>query len=253
MIQCPHCGASRVHTSTSPICEICGRSVFDGDTNSLSPSLPAGIPWEHTEHMNIFKALVATIRECLIKPFQFFKKITESSSLFHALLFGLVTGSIGVLFDVMWQKSFANTWEFLSIQGIDPDFRSTGTNTLLFSPLILLMHIFFLSLYVHGLLVITRAKHTTFRSTVITVSYIQSASVLSIIPSLGNAISPVWALIILIIGISSVHKISKTRTFITIILPFIFIGLFTTFILICALSSSYLVSIFFKEILPFFR
>ena len=242
MIQCPYCGATRVHSSASLLCEFCGKAVSNNTTESVSTSVPVGIPWEHTEHMNIFKALLITIKECLIKPFQFFAKITESSSLFHALLFGLVAGSIGVLFDVMWQKSFADSWEFLSIQGIDHDFSTTSTNTLLFSPLILLMHIFLLSLYVHGLLVITKAKHTTFRSTVIAISYIQSASVLSIIPSLGNAISPVWAFIILIIGISSVHKISKTRTFITLILPFLFIGLFTTFILIGALSSSYLIT-----------
>jgi len=238
-----------VHASTLPTCEVCGESISDDNYSPESTT----IPWEQTAHMNVFKALLTTIGACLTHPFQFFGKITASSSLYHALLFGLVIGSIGILFDVMWQKSIANAWEFLSIEGIDPDFSGISANKLLFAPFILVMHIFLLSLYVHGLLIITKAKHTTFRSTVILVSYIQSASVMSILPSLGNFIAPIWAFVILIIGVSIVHKTTKLRTVITLLLPFIIIGLFTTFIIIGALTGSYLVSIFFKEIFPFFR
>ena len=76
---------------------------------------------------------------------------------------------------------------------------------------------------------------------------------MSILPGLGNVIAPIWAFVILIIGINCIHKTAKLRTVITLLLPFIILGLFTTFVVIGALTGSYIVSVFFKEIFPFFR
>ncbi len=249
MIQCPHCGASRVHASADSRCEVCGAAI----SSIPQPDGSAAIPWEQNGNMNLFKALFTTVGECLTHPFRFFGKINAASSLYHALLFGLVTGSIGILFDVMWQKSMANAWEALLFEGMESGLSNISINKLLFAPFILVMHIFLLSLYVHGLLILTKAKHTTFRSTVILISYIQSASIMSILPGLGNVIAPIWAFVILIIGINCIHKTAKLRTVITLLLPFIILGLFTTFVVIGALTGSYIVSVFFKEIFPFFR
>ncbi len=253
MIQCPTCGTHQVHSGALSSCESCGALLTDTVTVTASPTPAVGIPWENTERENIFKALFNTIWESMMHPSRFFSHITKTSSLFHALLFGLTAGSIGVLFDLSWQNSFTDFWEILALQGIDIDFSQPISTSLVFSPLLLILHIVLLSLFIHFLLVVTRGSHNTFRSTVITVCYIQSAAVLSFIPVFGNVISPIWALVILIIGISSVHNISKTRSGLTLLFPFIFLALFTLFVLLAALFGTIIMSTFLKEILPFFR
>ncbi len=253
MTQCPKCGTQRVHSGTLSSCEMCGSLLPEETGVTASPIRAAGILWEHTEHMNIFKALLYTIWESMMHPSQFFSHITKTSSLFHALLFGLTAGSIGLLFDLSWQNSFADFWDILAIQGIEADFGHSVSQSLIFSPLLLILHIGILSLYIHFLLVVTRGSHNTFKATVIAVCYIQSAAVLSFIPVFGSIISPLWALVILIIGISSVHNISRTRSGLTILFPFIFFTLFTAFFLLAALCGGLILSTFLKEFLPFIR
>lgn len=251
MIQCSQCGHSTLALSSAGTCEICGNLLSNRHSTGRT-----SLPWEQIGSTNLVIALIDTIKESMGAPSRFFKHIGKQSSLFHALLFGLIAGSISVLFDFIWHNSLSDFFQTLALENLGSELNAlsnTPNSALLFTPLIILGGLFGISIYVHLLLKLTRGSHNTFRSTLITVSYTQSVSVLSIIPLLGNVIAPIWAFIILIIGISVVHSISKTRVLITLSLPIIFLCLLVVFILITAMGSTILLSTFLKDFLPFSR
>ena len=253
MIQCPKCSAIRVHEDSSSQCEVCGYSFFDERSDKKSFSTENSIPWENLEALGTFKALFQTIYHCLFKPSRIFCLISEKNSLFHAWLFGLAVGSIGILFDLLWQNGSTNFWNSLTEYGINTDFSNTSGRSLIYSPLTLSLHIFLLGLYVHFLLIITGGRHNTFRATIITACYTQSAAILSIIPFFNNIISLAWALCLLIFGTSCVHKISITRSCLTILLPLILLVIILSFIAIAAMSGGIILSSFLKDFLSIFR
>ena len=253
MIQCPKCGTVRVHKDLSSRCETCGY-LFSSEIPGKKPFTKQNvIPWENLETLGTFKALYQTVHYCLLKPSRIFCLVSHKSSLFYAWLFGLVVGSIGVLFDLVWQNGPINLLNGLSEYGIGTNLGTISSRSLIYSPLTLTLHMFLLGIYVHFLLIITGGRHNTFRSTIITACYTQSAAVLSIIPIFNNFISVIWAICLLIIGTSCVHKISITRSSLTILLPIILLIIILSFIAIAAVSGGIFMGTFLKEFLSIFR
>jgi hypothetical protein len=251
-MQCAKCGAIISNVGALTHCEICGDLFNSTDSIKNTVSGSSEIPWENMENIGIIKALFQTIYTCIVKPSTFFALISTKSSLFHAWLFGLVAGSIGILCDFLWHNHSSDYLDTFAKYGINSA-SSLNASILIFSPLILFLTIALISLYIHFLLILTRGRHNDLKSTVITICYSQSIAVLNIIPFFGNIISPIWGLYIIIAGISCVHKISKIRSSLTILLPVIFFLLFILFIAIIIIGSSILSSTLFKEIIPLFR
>lgn len=253
MIQCPKCGTVRVHKNLSSRCETCGYLFSCEIPEKKSFTKQNIIPWENLETLGTFKALYHTVYHCLLKPSGIFCLVSNKSSLFYAWLFGLVAGSIGILFDLVWQNGSINFLTGLSEYGISANLVNISGRSLIYSPLTLTLHMFLLGLYVHFLLIITGGRHNTLRSTIITSCYTQSAAVLSIIPFFSNFISIIWAICLLIIGTSCVHKISITRSSVTILLPIILMIIMLSFIAIAAVSGGIFMGTFLKEFLSIFR
>lgn len=242
-----------MHNELSTRCEICGQLLVSENTEKITCTKQSIIPWENMEALGTFKALYQTVYHCLLKPSKIFCLVSNKSSLFYAWLFGLVVGSIGILLDLVWQNGSLNFLKDLSEYGISTNLSNMSGHSLIYSPLILTTHMFFLGLYVHTLLIITGGKHNTLRSTIITACYTQSAAVLSIIPFMSSFISVIWALCLLIIGTSCVHKISIARSSLTILLPVILMVIILSFITIAAVSGGIFMGTFFKEFLSIFR
>ncbi len=248
MIQCPKCGTSFPHISSSPFCEICGHPLTTDSSITYKLSNCRRIPWENIEALGLFKALYITTSRCLFKPSQFFSDITEKSSAFQAWLFGLIAGSIGTIFDLLWRNPTANLFSILSEYGIDNDFSYVNVQNLIYSPIIIAVYLTIIALYCHIILAITRSKKQNFSSTFIVVCYTQSIAILNIIPFIGNMIAPFWSIYILIAGISRVHGITKTRACLTILLPFILFALFITLVIATAMGGFLILGTIFKEI-----
>lgn len=251
-MQCVKCGALISSVGALTHCHICGDFLHPSDPMKNQLTKTAGIPWENMEHLGIIRALYLTIYSCLLKPSTFFNYISEKSSLFHALLFGLCTGSIGILFDFFWNYRATNYlhtlthFEFNSASNIN-------ASLLIFSPLIIIITIFAMSLYIHLLLLITNGKHRNFKSTTIALCYSQSIAVLNIVPLIGKIVATFWGLYIIITGISLVHAISKTRSSLTILLPLFLLLSFLIFSIALIIGGSVLSSTLFKEIIPLIR
>ena len=250
MVQCPNCSASTVRMNILKYCEICGYSFRNEATSIKRDMNNNAIQWEVITELGFVKALLKTLSQCLFQSSYFFNKINKQSSTLSAWLFAVVISSIALVFELLWQQS---SFSFFSSLFNINNYRSVDLATLVFYPVALSLNIYILTCYVHILLVLSHGKKQKFAATFIAVCYAQSAAIFNVMPYIGSLISFVWLLLLLIIGISQVHKLSRLRTGITLFFPVLIVMLFFIFILVSIFSSAIIVNGLFKDIMPMFR
>lgn len=217
-MKCNKCGSEQPANTVTNYCTVCGSLM--GATDEII----ADLPWEKSEDLGLFKAFIETTKLVLTKPSIFFRNLTEKTSLFSALMYALLASAIGSLADVVWHTLFLNSSLISSFQ--IPDIAS---KTVALTPLILLFHLLFMSLYIFILLTITGVRKRSLRSIFSGVCYTHAASVLTIVPFLGTLAMPIWSIVITVIMMSRMNKISILRSTLTLFLPALI--LFTIFVI----------------------
>lgn len=202
---------------------MCGFS-FSTDSRTLHHSSYAGIiPWE-TEGGDTtpLKALATTFSNSFSKHDRFFSAAAHSRPLIPALIYGLLTGSIGTLATVLWEYLPAFSISSMLLRSASlADYAQTSLSpaTLIATPLILLCQIFFMTLYSHVMLVLTHSRNVPPRATFKIICYVQGASLFQLIPFAGVFLSFCAGLYLLVTGIHAGHSISRTRAFLVLVLP----------------------------------
>ena len=213
------------------------------------------VPWEHIDSNGIWKALIRTIRSCLLKPSQGFEQVAQSHDRFAALLFALICGGFGAIMTAIWNW-VATTyipWDTLPF-GDSWITQSTSGTALLYSPLIIVLSVFLTAFYLHTILSISRSKHAPFASTLILVCYAESAVILNCIPFMGQFLASIWFIYILIVGIKKVHHISGSRAFFVLVVPIIILAIIAAIIGVMLVAvGGVLFGDIFKELSHYIR
>ncbi len=251
-MHCSKCGTLAPQSTELEHCTVCG-SYAASNTEPLNLSHDStDIPWEQSGALGLGAAFIKTVHLSLLKPTTFFTKISSKSNLFYALLFALLASSIGALGDLLWNKAFTAIGNAATLQNYE-FMQLFNASTLVFYPLSTILGVGATTCYIYALLYISKSNSANLSTTCCVVCYSQSALILQCIPFIGPAIAPIWALLILIVGISSVHHISKLRAGMTIILPFLLLMVLVLFCLIFFIGGTLLSTSILKEILPLFR
>lgn len=254
MSQCPKCGADINQLKSTSTCEICGYTLSSSsDGYNRNAACTTAVPWENVHSLGLPKAFFETLKATLFRPRCFFSHIDEKTSTFNAWLFALLTGSLGVIFNILWQINGYSFFDPSWFSGSSMNLSITNTNQLLFSPLFLSINLIISAGYCQFLLWLTRKAKKRYASTFSVVCYTQSVSLLSIIPFIGNVIAPFWAFYLLVTGISRVHELSPVRTVIILFLPLLLLVILLFFIAVAAIGGGLLMQNFFKEFFSFLR
>lgn len=251
MILCSKCGALQIHAGTSSFCETCGSSFEPQSEDERGKTfLQNTIPWENQNQHPLPLAFYQTVYLCLCRPSQFFNRITVKTSLFQAWLFGLVCGSLGMVFTLLWGNTAFYAMNIFTLSNVSAGNGSISAFSLILSPILISLTIFAISIYIHFMLVATRSCHAGFRSTVIAVCYMQSALLFCVLPVIGNTLYLIMSVVLAIYSMSMVHNISKSRAVFALLFPcFVFLFL-ALIIVISAMSSLVVIDSFLKQILP---
>jgi hypothetical protein len=250
MIECPTCRSPVISPENTKFCAVCNHPFL----NEEGPLRITGIiPWENFEESGFARALVSTLRKCLLNPRDFFDELSFSHETFRALLYAFILGSIGSVFSFVWTCILIGAViDFLPLMD---DFRAksaVSAAALIFTPLIVAIKVFFAALYFHGLLYLTRGNKQNIAATIRIVCYTQSTAIFDLIPVFGGIISSLWSLYLLTVGFNKVHKISMFKALMIILLPLV---LLIAIIIILALlfGAGLLMHDVFKDSLSYFR
>ena len=195
-------------------------------TEPVVPALPAadGIPWERRAEIGFFPGLFETIRGVLLEPTKAFSAMPITGGLGAPLFFFVLVGSIGGLAGFVYQAVLNSINPSSSPQdaAMMALLGSTAVigGSIMVMPILLAAVAFITSALIHLALMVVGAANRPFEATFRVVCYSGGATaVLQLLPVCGALAATIWNFIVVVIGISAVHKIGTGRAAVAVLLP----------------------------------
>jgi hypothetical protein len=193
---------------------------------SAVPALPAaeGIPWERRAEIGFFPGLFETIRAVLLEPSKAFSAMPITGGLGAPLFFFVLVGSIGGLAGFVYQAvlNSINPSTSAQDQAMMALLGSTAVigGSIMIMPVLLAAVAFVTAALIHLALMVLGGANRPFEATFRVVSYSGgSTAVLQLLPVCGAFAATIWNFVIMVIGISAVHKIGTGRAAVAVLLP----------------------------------
>jgi hypothetical protein len=231
---CPHCGAP--FDEAVEITQILPAPEPSGFANAQEAETPRPqtyyVPWEDKKNLGFLGALFETWKQSCFNPGPFYEKMPVTGGIGNPLLYGLILGFIGMIFQVTYSQMFSQLFDIT--KWLPPMYRSVDSEFLEFNrriqsfsnifsifafPFIATAGMFIMSGIVHLLLAMFGWKKHGYESTFRLVAYSEGPAFFRLIPLIGDLIAPIWQLVLVIIGISKVHKISGGKATLVVLLP----------------------------------
>ena len=153
-------------------------------------------PWLRRQELGFFNALFQTIRETLLRPGQFFDRLSVSNSYKEPFFFYLLISCPVIILASLLQ-------EIIQKKPLVP-------LTFIVMPIFIALAIFIYAAVTHLGILIVRGKGG-YKGTFDVLSYTASATIFNIIPFIGGLISFIWGMVIAIMGFKRVHNIGLVR------------------------------------------
>jgi len=231
---CQHCG--KEISEGQAFCQFCGGKTTAAPAPGMGREHTA---WEDEGTQLTFGGLVATLKESLFNPSDFFRKMNVSGGMTNPILYALITGMVGWMAYYFWEIVFHDTLRDLlpstTHTGFDI-FAETGlVIKAILTPFMLIIGLFIWSGILHVLLLLVRGAKNGFEATFRVVSYISGASIFLIIPLCGAFLSAIWTLVLAVIGLRDAHGTSGGKATFVVLFPLIiccaFVALFSLLVL----------------------
>jgi hypothetical protein len=247
---CMKCGSALTADLLLNSCRVCGQALSTRSSAGLR-HVPS-IPWEKVGAGNFFQALLDTTTAVLFKPALFFDDLTHSTNTGMAWLYGLIVGSIGLVFGFI-MLAFTPSTGIVFFDALGLSSESTSATAMVSAPLVITVNILFFAIYCQVLLVLRHHKKRPVAATFRAVCYAQSATLLTLIPFVGSIISTVWYCWLIVTGIGRTHELGRMQTALLLTLPLIFVVVVAIFFSVMLLATGLFSGGLFKEVINFIR
>jgi len=167
------------------------------------------IAWEERARFNIWEGLYKTWIFIILKPIEFFAKVSSYKDKKHPLVFGMSILGISLFWYLV--ISLASGIHTTIRKG---EFFSGTFFVILFFPLFYLLFSYLFSGILHGIIYFLQGRKN-FNHTFRIVNYSWAAGIFSILPFMGTFISSVWYFALMIIGIKHLHRLDWPRAVIS--------------------------------------
>jgi hypothetical protein len=251
MTQCPNCHVV-LPDPPERFCPSCGTDLAAAPTappyapppaGYPPPSYPPGgggygapppggqTPWERRDSIGFVNALIETIKQVLSQPAAFFRSMPVTGGLGSPLLYAVIVGYIGLFASSIYNLVFRSVLtSSLSRMGGNSDmerfasYMQGGTGlvvNLIFGPVFVVIGVFLSAGIFHLALLALGGAARGFEGTFRVAAYSQTASIFNIIPGCGGLIGLVYAIVLLVIGLSEAHGISRGKAAAAVLVPFV--------------------------------
>lgn len=234
----------------------------EGDYQSPAPDQPPtppvkpAVPFEDNS-LDFFSGLIQTVKLVLFEPVHFFRdyRIGGGGSISRPMIFAVITGWIGIIFDTIWTRILSKVvfkWirerlEESSLFDLDWDkfnFDQFGSSlgkgteeviSLILGPVVLIVGLFIISGLFHLFLMMVKGNTQTFETTFSVACYCMTTHLAMVIPLCGSLISWVYGIILSIIGIKEAHPTSTGKSLFAVLGPYALCCL-------CCLAAFFMIS-----------
>jgi hypothetical protein len=250
MTTCTKCGAEQSCGAVFGTCRICGQDLRAKAAGALT--VRPEVPWERTDELGFFNALWQTVSGVLLHPHRFFAAVGPGASTMAAWIFGLITGSLGLIGGLL--ASYLNFPT--GIEALDTLAGDTGSitaNSFIGAPLLISLNCAFSALYCHVLLAASNRRKQPLSATFRVACYAQAATLLSVVPVIGSILSGLWYLYVLITGLGRVHATSRLQTLLLLTLPLVILLFLVVLLVMVFVAAGIFSDSLFKGIFDIIR
>ena len=198
-------------------------------------------PWERRSELGLGRAFRESVKGVLFSPALFFRRMTVGRGILEPLAIGILMGSLGMMFEIVWQ-SLTRFGDLPILRGGWIGKLTWGpllTLTMVLCPVIVTIFICVASLGLHVLLVIVRGAKNGFEATLRAVSYGQATQLWAVIPFIGSFLAGIWFTVVMVVGLREIHGISYVKVILALLIPFV-----AMMVLLVAVLIPFLLSLF---------
>ncbi len=189
------------------------------------PEMPL-IPWEDPARTGFFDRFVETVKLLAAAPAEAFARMPTTGGIGKPLTFAIVVGWIGIAVASVWMLLFGGmSLPFMDQSQLGEAGAMFGLSTglmimlIVLAPIFVIIGVFFQAAILHLMLMLVGGANNGFEVTTRVCSYSYAAQLAQIIPFCGGVVSAVWSLILLIVGLSTAHGITRGKAALAVILP----------------------------------
>lgn len=211
---------------------------------------PASFAWENRQELGFIPAMVETLKGTALSPDSYFRSMPREGGIGNPLLYAIVIGWIGVIFQQIWSSLVG--LPFAGLLGSEDMMAgyviSSGMTFfwLIIAPVWITLGIFILSGIYHLVLMMVGGQKYPFETTLRTVCYCSGPSLLNAIPFCGGLIAMVWTIVISILALPVTQETTRGKSAIAVLAPliiccglmFVVGGFFATLLGLAASSSN---------------
>ena len=214
-------GAAPPQTPTPPATLVTSAGP---KTAAVTPG--SGLPWDRRHLKGLFSAFIETLQMVLTRPADAFTAMSREGGLGEPLLYGLIGGSFGYIFYLLFllfmpSLAFVGSNRHNAIAGMFGVSVGVFVGIILI-PIALTIGIFIAAAIFHVCLMIVGGAKQAFETTFRVVCFsIGSTYPLIIIPFCGSFIAGIWNLVLHCIGLARAHETDTGRAVLAVFLPLI--------------------------------
>ena len=223
---CQHCGNEI--TEGQLFCQRCGARLAAEGGTGIPDDGRYRTPWEDREANGYLSGLFRTVKEVLLNPSDFFKKMAVTGGLTDPLLFAMIIGMAGLICLSVWDLVLHDSMQSF----MTPEMRSAAgrgmTNGMasplgmVLMPFLLIIWLFIVSGMLHLFLMMVRGANAGFEATFRVISYSISPFLFMVIPYCGMLIAMLWMLTLTVIGLRDAHGTTGGKATVAVLFPILF-------------------------------
>ncbi|HSB63584.1 MAG TPA: Yip1 family protein [Thermoanaerobaculia bacterium] len=182
-----------------------------------------GLPWE-TKALGP-EPFFETAKLFVTAPDQAWRLTRETGDFTRPLLFGVIVGWVGLVFNAVWGAMIGVPWlRYVPEQYRGYMGRAGGgiVAQVILGPLFIALGLFIGSAIFHVAFMIVgalRGSRSQFEGTFRAVSYSSIAHIAYVIPFVGGLVALVWRIYLMMLGVQQLHKTTQGKALAGILLP----------------------------------
>jgi predicted Zn finger-like uncharacterized protein len=251
-IVCPHCSFSKsVPEEKIPpgaktaVCPRCRQRFEIPASERQVTTAPKGdgarspSPWERRSELGLGKSLSKSVKGILFSPTGFFRKAAVEGGIKEPLAFGILAGSLGMMFEIFWQ-GLIEAGELPSLSDGAFGKLTWGPvfmGIMVLCPLFVTIFLCVTSLVLHFLLVIVRGGKNGFEATFRAVSYSLATQLWAVIPFVGSLLALMWIMVVQVVSLKEMHGVTYARVVLAMLIPLMVVVMTIAAVLIPFLMS----------------
>ncbi|MBE0565043.1 MAG: YIP1 family protein [Krumholzibacteria bacterium] len=195
----------------------------DGLQDDFGPGSPEELslpPWEQRETYGFLNGLYLSIKGVLLAPGQFFRRMPTRLGLAQPLFFAVVLGVAAAFFSWMWTLT-GSSMQVLLQENLKEAVRAPIYSFFgfLFSPVLVAIGVALKAGIIHLALMVVGGNRLGFEATFRVAAYGEATSILALLPFCGSVIGTLWAVVVTVIGLYSIHATEPWKAVVAVLAP----------------------------------